>query len=160
MSALRRAEMAIVEEYAADDRYISERELPWFPWVGDIEIKVLRADNRNGQFVLGLRSAVDAVLGKHRHRGTVTAVILRGRFEYFEYDWIASPGDYVRENPGAIHTLHIFEDSEIVFTIDGSIEFLNDDETLNNTMDMWSFVHLYAKFCEGNGIELNKRIFY
>lgn len=160
MSELDRAELAVVEKYAAEDRYVSEDELPWYPWVGTIEIKLFRADNRAGQFVLGLRTGPDAVLGKHRHRGVVTAVTLKGSWEYYEYDWVATPGDYVRENPGTIHTLHVMENTEIVFTVDGSIEFLNDDDTLNNTMDVWSFVHLYAEFCKENGIELNQRIFY
>jgi 2,4'-dihydroxyacetophenone dioxygenase len=160
MSDLQRAELAVVERYAAEDRYMSKDELPWYPWVGTIEIKLMRADNRNGQFVLGLRSHADAVLGKHRHRGVVTAVTTKGQWEYFEYDWLAKPGDYVRENPGTIHTLHIFEDSEIYFTVDGSIEFLHDDNTLSHTMDVWSFVHLYVEFCKANGLEVNERIFY
>lgn len=160
MSDLDRAELDVVERYAAEDRYINEDELPWYPWVGTIEIKLFRADNRNGQFVIGLRSAEDAVLGKHRHRGVVTAVTIRGAWEYFEYDWKATPGDYVRENPGTIHTLHVFEDTEIVFTVDGTIEFLHDDDTLNNTMDVWSFVHLYEEHCKANGLKLNERIFY
>lgn len=160
LSELERAELDVVRRFAAPDRHISEDEVPWFPWVGPIEIKVLRADNRSGNFVVGLRSAEDAVLGKHRHRGPVSGVTVRGRWEYFEYDWVAKPGDYVRENPGTIHTLHVFENTEIVFTVDGSIEFLNEDDTLNNTLDVWSIVHLYEEFCKTNGLQLNERIFY
>ena len=110
--------------------------------------------------MLGLRSAEDAVLGKHRHRGVVTAVTLRGAWEYFEYDWMARPGDYVRENPGTIHTLHVLAGTEIVFTIDGSIEFLHDDDTLKNTMDVWSFLYLYQEHCTARGLAFNERIFY
>ncbi len=160
MSDLDRAELAVVDRYAAEDRYVSEDEVPWFPWVGTIEIKLFRVDNRNGQFVLGLRSAEDAVLGKHRHRGVVTAVTLRGAWEYFEYDWMARPGDYVRENPGTIHTLHVLAGTEIVFTIDGSIEFLHDDDTLKNTMDVWSFLYLDQEHCTARGLAFNERIFY
>jgi hypothetical protein len=90
----------------------------------------------------------------------VTAVTVKGQWEYFEYDWVARPGDYVRENPGTIHTLHVFADTEIVFTISGSIEFLHDDDTLKNTMDVWSFVHLYEEHCRETGMEMNHRIFY
>lgn len=160
LSDLDRAELAVVEKYAAPDRYIHKDETPWYPWAGPIEIKLLRVDNRIGEFVVALRTAEDAVLGKHRHRGPVTAVTLAGAWEYFEYDWVARPGDYVRENPGTIHTLHVMPDTEIVFTIQGSIEFLNDDDTLNNTMDVWSFLHLYEAFCQKNGLEVNERIFY
>ncbi len=160
LSKLDRAELDVVERYAAEDRYISSVEVPWFPWVGALEIKLLRADNRNGQFVAGLRSTEEAMLGKHRHRGAVSAVTLKGKWHYFEYDWMAAPGDYVRENPGTIHTLHLFANTEIYFTVEGSIEFLNDDDTLRNTMDVWSFVHLYEDHCVKTGIEMNKRIFY
>ncbi|MGV9826847.1 MULTISPECIES: 2,4'-dihydroxyacetophenone dioxygenase family protein [unclassified Gordonia (in: high G+C Gram-positive bacteria)] len=160
LTELERAELAVVERYAAEDRYVSGDEVPWFPWVGALELKMLRADNRSGQFVVGLRSAEDAMLGKHRHRGAVAAVTTKGRWHYFEYDWMATPGDYVRESPGTIHTLHLFADTEIYFTIEGSIEFLNDDDTLNNTMDIWSFVHLYEDHCARTGTEFNHRIFY
>jgi hypothetical protein len=61
---------------------------------------------------------------------------IRGRWEYFEYDWVAKPVDYVRESPGAIHTLHVFENAEIVFTVGGSVEFLNEYDTLNNTLGL------------------------
>jgi len=160
LSALERAELDVVARFAAPDRHIRGEEVPWFPWVGPIELKVLRADNRTGNLVVGLRSAREAVLGKHRHRGAVTAVTLRGRWEYFEYDWVAKPGDYVRENPGTIHTLHIFEDTEIVFTVDGSMEFLNDDDTLHSTLDVSAAVHLYEEHCKAHGLTLNERIFY
>ncbi len=157
---LERAELAVVGRYAAPDRYLAKDETPWFPWVGPIEIRIVRIDNRTGQFVVGLRSTEDAVLGKHRHRGSVTAVTAKGQWEYYEYDWVARPGDFVRENPGTIHTLHIFENTEICFVVDGTIEFLNEDNTLNNAMDAWSFVHLYEEYCRQNGLELNEKIFY
>ncbi len=71
LSDLDCAELSITRRLAAEDRYISTDEVPW---VDGIEINLLRADNRNGQFVLGPRSAGDSVLGKHRNRGPVTAV--------------------------------------------------------------------------------------
>lgn len=160
LSELDRAELDVVERFAAEDRYLSGDEVPWFPWVGALELKMMRADNRSGTFVVGLRSSEDAQLGKHRHRGAVTAVTTKGKWHYFEYGWFAEPGDYVRENPGTIHTLHLYPNTEIYFTIEGSIEFLNDDDTLNNTMDVWSFVYLYEKHCLDNGLDLNRRIFY
>ena len=47
--------------------------------------------------MLGLRSPSDQWLGKHRHRGIVTATTIAGSWNYREYDWIARPGDYVVE---------------------------------------------------------------
>lgn len=63
----------------------------WYPWLGDPEIKPLRFEMRTGTFVMILRSPTDAGLGKHRHRGTVTAVTLKGEWNYLEYDWTGRP---------------------------------------------------------------------
>lgn len=160
MNDLDRAELAVVERYAATDRYVSGDELAWFPFADTFEIKLYRMDNRSGDYVIALRSAVDGVVGKHRHRGPVSAVTVRGSWGYFEYDWVAKPGDFVRENPGTIHTLYMREGTEVLYTLNGSIDFLNDDETLAVTMDGWSFVHQYAEYCKEKGIEFNERIFY
>lgn len=76
------------------------------------------------------------------------------------YDWIARPGDYVVENPGTIHTLHITKGTEIVFTISGSLEFFNDDDSLKNTMDLFSFAHLYFEHCKKQGTTTNDGLWY
>ena len=55
------------------------------------------------------------------------------------YDWVARPGDWVCENPGTIHTLSVKDNTDIVFIITGSIEFLNDDDSLKFTLDVFSF---------------------
>lgn len=81
-----RAEMAFVDEYSAPDVYINEKkDTLWFPWMGTIELKPMRMENRTGTFVVGLRSKTAAGLGKHRHRGTVTAITISGEWGYKEY---------------------------------------------------------------------------
>ena len=45
------------------------------------------------------------IIGRHRHRGTVVAMTLKGSWGYLEYDWVARPGSYILESPGVIHTL-------------------------------------------------------
>jgi hypothetical protein len=81
-----RSEIAFVDKYSAPDVYISEKnDTLWFPWIGPIELKPTRMENRTGTFVVGLRSKVAASLGKHRHRGTVTAITMSGEWGYKEY---------------------------------------------------------------------------
>jgi hypothetical protein len=81
-----REELAFTDKYSAPDVYINEKtDTVWFPWIGPIELKPLRMENRTGTFVVGLRSAVAASLGKHRHRGTVTAITMSGEWGYKEY---------------------------------------------------------------------------
>lgn len=76
------------------------------------------------------------------------------------YDWVAGPGDYVVENPGTIHTLFMGAGSEVVFTITGSLEFFNDDDSLRETMDIFTFSKMYYDHCEEKGIEPNEKLWY
>jgi 2,4'-dihydroxyacetophenone dioxygenase len=160
LSGLDRQEMAAVERFGGTDTYISAHESPWVRWVGDIEIKILRVENRTGLLVIALRSPTDQSLGKHRHRGTVTATTIAGAWNYYEYDWVARPGDYVVETPGTIHTLHVTAGTEIVFTVTGSVEFFNDDDSLASVWDCFSFVNLYVQYCKSHGLVENPRLFY
>ncbi|BFZ60249.1 hypothetical protein YB2330_001278 [Saitoella coloradoensis] len=161
LSPLDRAEMALVDAHGAPDVYVNGKtDTCWHPWVGDLLVKPLRYEPKSGDFVIVLRAPNDTVLGKHRHRGVVTATTLKGKWNYFEYDWVAQPGDYVVENPGTIHTLHMYEDTEVLFTVSGSIEFFNDDDTLRNTMDLFSFMHLYKIHCEKTGQKFNTDLVY
>ncbi|KAE8141623.1 hypothetical protein BDV38DRAFT_278977 [Aspergillus pseudotamarii] len=142
LTALEKAELALADKYSSPDVYIDgERDTCWHPWLNNLELKPLRFESRTGTFVVVLRSLEDTWLGKHRHRGSVTAVTLKGEWNYKEYDWVAKPGDYVVENPGTIHTLHMSKGAEVVFTITGSLEYFHDDDTLKNTMDIFSYAH-------------------
>jgi hypothetical protein len=76
------------------------------------------------------------------------------------YDWVAGPGDYVVENPGTIHTLFMGAGAEVVFTITGSLEFFNDDDSLRETMDIFSFAELYYNHCEEKGVKPNEKLWY
>lgn len=85
LSEHERAEIAFVDKYSAPDVYINGKtDTLWFPWIGPIELKPMRMENRTGTFVVGLRSEVAASLGKHRHRGTVTALTMSGEWGYKE----------------------------------------------------------------------------
>ncbi|MGH8516486.1 MAG: 2,4'-dihydroxyacetophenone dioxygenase family protein, partial [Panacagrimonas sp.] len=98
--------------------------------------------------------------GKHRHRGIVTATTIAGSWNYREYDWIARPGDYVVETPGTIHTLHVAANTEIVYTVTGSIEFFNEDDSLSSVWDCFSFTNHYMQHCKRAGLTVNRRLFY
>ena len=78
---------------------------------------------------------------------------------YFEYDWNACKGDYVVENPGTIHTLRMGDDAQVVYTVNGSIEFFNDDDSLRNTMDVFSLIDLYVSHCQRTGVSVDSRLF-
>jgi 2,4'-dihydroxyacetophenone dioxygenase len=77
--------LAFTDKHSSPDVYISyNKDTLWHPWTGTLELKPLRYETRSGSFVVALRTPVDAWLGKHRHRGTVTAVTLAGNWRYKE----------------------------------------------------------------------------
>ncbi|EJT70809.1 hypothetical protein GGTG_11832 [Gaeumannomyces tritici R3-111a-1] len=161
LTARDRDELAFTDKFGSPDVYIDgKKDTLWHPWIGTLELRPLRFETRSGTFVIGLRTPVDCWLGKHRHRGTVTAVTVAGQWRYKEYDWVASVGDYVVENPGTIHTLFMSAGAEVVFTITGSLEFFNDDDSLRETMDCFSFAKRYHDHCKENGIEPNAKLWY
>ena len=50
--------------------------------------------------------------------------------------------------------------TEIVFTVTGSLEFFNDDDSLASVWDCFSFVNLYSQYCKSHGMVENPRLFY
>jgi hypothetical protein len=50
--------------------------------------------------------------------------------------------------------------AEVVFTISGSLEFFNDDDTLKNTMDIFSYAHLYYEHCRKQGLKPNDGLWF
>lgn len=85
LTPLEKSELALADKYSSPDTYISgERDTCWHPWHANLELKPLRFETRTGTFVVVLRSTEDTWLGKHRHRGPVTAVTLKGEWNYKE----------------------------------------------------------------------------
>jgi quercetin dioxygenase-like cupin family protein len=97
---------AVVREYGRPDVHIGagENESPYVPFVPNVFIRHLAFDVRNNYYVNILWCKKGGKLGRHRHRGTVSACTLEGSWRYLEYDWVARPGSYVRESPGVTHT--------------------------------------------------------
>lgn len=76
------------------------------------------------------------------------------------YNWVCRPGDWVCENPGTIHTLSVEDNTDILFTITGSIEFFNDDDSLKSTLDIFSLAQMYYDHCNAKGIKPNAKLWH
>ena len=66
-------------------------------------------------------------------------VTLEGSWGYYEYDWVARPGDFVYELPGSAHTLYSDDPNgmKALFWINGPIEFYKDDGTFDEIYDRY-----------------------
>lgn len=85
LTSLEKSELALADKFSSPDVYINgESDTCFHPWHENLELKPLRFETRTGTFVVVLRSSEDTWLGKHRHRGTVTAVTLNGEWNYKE----------------------------------------------------------------------------
>ncbi|KAI1320652.1 hypothetical protein F5Y16DRAFT_389695 [Xylariaceae sp. FL0255] len=154
------AELKIANEMGAPDMYIDcKKDTEWFLLSRSIYVQLLRIDNRTGMVVMKLKTEPRCDLGRHRHRGEVRAYTTAGTWGYYEHDWTAKVGDYITEMPGAIHTLWMGENSEIMFHVMGSIEFYNET-SLTKVMDSFSWWRLYVEHCEKEGKAPNKSLWY
>lgn len=64
------------------------------------------------------------------------------------------------ENPGTIDTLYMGAGSEVMFTVSGSIDFFDDDDSLREIMDGFSFWRMYLEHCEKYGVTPNRKLWY
>ncbi len=154
---------AVVREYAFPDIHIGagEDESPWVPFKENVYIRHLSFDVRNNLYANILWVKKGGMLGRHRHRGRIYACTLEGSWRYLEYDWVARPGSYVQESPGAVHTL-VSDDPngmKTIFVLNGSLDFVDDNDNLLETLDVFWFIDHYTSYCKQSGIPINKKLF-
>lgn len=88
-------------------------------------------DPDNGTWVLYARYAPGTSLPKHFHTGAVHFFTTKGTWGYREYpDDPQTPGSYLYEPPGTMHTFHIPKDGEPVegFMVVSGVNVVFDDE--------------------------------
>ena len=152
---------SVVSRYAFPDVHIggSEEDSPWVPFRENTFIRHVAFDVRTNMFANVLWVKSGGMLGRHRHRGRVFGYTLEGSWRYLEYDWIARPGSYVQESPGATHTLVSDEGMKTFFMLNGSLEFYDDNENLIETLDVFWFIDHYVSYCRAQGMKINEKLF-
>ncbi len=148
------------DQFGIPDIYLETNQSIYHPWVGDVWLKPLRFDVRNSLYVTILWSKGAGGLGRHRHRGPVTAYTLEGSWRYEEYDWVARTGDFVQENPGVIHTLVSDTGTKTLFFVQSALEFYDEEDRLINTMDVFSFMDMYINYCDQVGFDFDKSLIF
>jgi len=149
------------DKYAMTEGYVgaSEEVSPWVPFVENVWIRHLTFDVRSSSASNVLWVGAGGLLGRHRHRGPVSGYTLEGTWRYLEYDWVAGPGDFVRESPGRTHTLYSESGMKTVFWLNGSLEFLDEENRVTETVDVFWFIDHYERYCTEKGLPINKRLY-
>ena len=88
----------------------------WVPQAENVWFRPLHLNRTSGQWVNLLKVRKSGVLSRHRHPAPVHGYVIRGSWRYLEHDWVATPGSYVYEPPGDVHTLVCDEGVEEMIT--------------------------------------------
>lgn len=149
------------DRFAREEGYISGEQTtsPWIPWGDKVWMRHLTFDVRNNSAANVLWVEGGGQLGKHRHRGPVSGYVVEGSWRYLEYDWVAHVGDFIRESPGRSHTLVSDGGMKTMFWLNGSLEFLDDDDQIVEILDVFWFINHYVSYCDTHGLSINEALF-
>ncbi|WP_019122600.1 2,4'-dihydroxyacetophenone dioxygenase family protein [Brevibacillus massiliensis] len=149
--------------FMVDDLAIHIDEVPWVPQGDRVWFKPVRFSLANGQWINLLKVKPGGVVNRHRHTGgQVMAYTLQGQWRYLEREWVAKPGTFVYEPPGDIHTLVVEGEEEMMtlFILEGSIQYLNDQDEIIGQDDVFSKIKRYKEYCEQHNLEMRKDLFF
>ncbi|WCK55984.1 2,4'-dihydroxyacetophenone dioxygenase family protein [Aneurinibacillus sp. Ricciae_BoGa-3] len=139
------------------DQAIDLNEIPWIPQTERSWFKPVRFDLTTGSWINLLKVKPGGKVNRHRHTGgRVLAYTLQGEWRYLERTWEAKPGTFVYEPPGDIHTLVVDgeEDMITLFLLEGSIQYLDDEDNIILQDDVFSKLKRYMEYCEENNLPI------
>jgi len=136
--------------------HIGDSDLPFVDAGGGTHIQVLQVDLNQGLWILKTRFEPGCTIQKHFHTGSVFAVTLKGQWYYKEQpDVVNSPGSYLFEPAGSLHTLTVPEDqegeTEIWFAIYGANVNLDEDGNVTSLTEAAGVLQAYKDLCAANG---------
>ena len=147
----------LIAQMGLPDQAIQSDELPWVPQGERAWFKPLRFDLTSGRWINLLKVEGSGRINRHRHTGgQVMGYCIEGSWRYLEREWVARPGTFVYEPPGDIHTLVVDEESGgmlTLFILEGTVQYIDDEDNLIYQDDVFSKLERYLKFCEEQGIE-------
>ncbi|MBQ0985990.1 2,4'-dihydroxyacetophenone dioxygenase family protein [Streptomyces sp. F63] len=140
--------------YSVPDHALDAEDIPWVEYVEGVHYKPFRFDVVNSSFILLLKIDTAGVVNRHQHTGQVKGYTIRGEWHYPERTWRATPGTFVFEAPGDVHTLVCDSGDGMLtlFDIQGTLRFLDDDDQVVAEHDVFFFLDQYLAHCERAGI--------
>ena len=125
--------------------------------------QLLHVDLTQGLWVLRLRLQPGKVVETHRHTGSVFAVTERGRWFYREYpDVVNSPGSYLFEPAGSVHTLMTPKDqvgeTVVWFAVNGANLNLDGNGNITSVLDAPTILSGYRALCKAQNLDSSRVI--
>ena len=136
------------------DRQIDPDTLPWVEQADGVWFKPLRLAPHLELWANLLKVSAEGMISRHRHRGPVEAWVIQGTWRYLEHDWVATPGSFVHEPTGDIHTLVVEGGEEMItlFIVRGAIEYLDEADRIVRTDTAARKLELYRAHCDAHGL--------
>ena len=164
MKLIEESVVKLAAAFQLPERIFKADALPWVPFTENEScyFKPLRFDLRTGTWIYLFKIKSNQVLGRHRHTGgSVIGYNIQGRWRYEGRDWVATPGTFIFEPPGDIHTL-ITEDEEVVtlFILGGALQYFDENDEIIGQDDIYTVLKKYKDFCALNNIQENDELIY
>jgi hypothetical protein len=80
---------------------------------------------------------------------------MKGKWHYFEHDWIAEEGAFVFEPPGEVHTLNVPEDCDEMitfFNISGCMVYLDKENKQIGYEDVFTKIDMSRAYYDKVGL--------
>jgi 2,4'-dihydroxyacetophenone dioxygenase len=156
--------LKLAEKFQLPERIFNIDELPWVPFTEDRScyFKPLRFDLNTGTWIYLFKIKSNQILGRHRHTGgAVIGYNIHGKWRYEGRNWVATPGTFIFEPPGDIHTL-ITEDEEVVtlFILGGSLQYFDENNQIVGQDDIYTVLKKYKDYCMQYGIQVRNELIY
>lgn len=149
--------------HAAETLHLGLDDLPFVPMGEGLELQVLHVDLNTGLWINRTRMQPGTTVSTHFHAGMVLAVTLEGRWSYLESpEQVNSPGSYLFEPAGSVHTLQAAPDQEgptiAWFAIWGPNINIDAAGQVVSVLDAHAVLTLYRGICAQMNLDCSKLV--
>jgi quercetin dioxygenase-like cupin family protein len=134
---------------------LPEDDRVWVPQAPNVWFRPLLFNTVIGQWCNLLKVTKSGIVSRHRHPGAVFGYVIKGKWHYFEHEWMAEVGSFVYEPPGEIHTLEVPADCDEMitfFNISGAMIYLDENNELTGWEDVFSKIDMCRAHYAKNGL--------
>jgi 2,4'-dihydroxyacetophenone dioxygenase len=127
----------------------------WIPVGEGVAFRPLFLSASQGFWTNITRVRRTGIISRHRHVGAVHGHTLKGSWRYLEHEWVATPGSYIFEPPGDVHTLVVDEgagEMMTIFQIHGAMVYLDETGTTTGVEDVFNRIDQCRAHFESVGL--------
>ena len=146
--------MTVVQATPFDALYIPANDTPWFPYgPSGCEVQLIQADPTTGQWIVKLQGSCG---GQPRHSSALRVGArhhAQRRLAFCRTRLGGAHGQYhCHQTPGSVHTLVLDDESEILFVVQGALEYLDAEGRTLAHEDWRSIADKHTTFCKERGL--------